>query len=212
MPVIHQLADHAEIHEWLHNYRRMYLERDVKDLASLRDLEPFITAQKAIASYTGKMVNFSDLARLASISPSTAKRFLRYLELSFQVLELPPYHRNSQKRLAKMPKVHFIDPGVYRNIINRHGSPTGHELETFVISEIYKQIKNAGIRADFYHLRTYDGREVDLLLELEDEFIAFEIKSKTKIARRDARHLRGLESLLDKPIARSFVLSMDRDV
>jgi predicted AAA+ superfamily ATPase len=60
-----------------------------------------------------------------------------------------------------------------------------------------------------FHLRTHDGKEVDLLIEQEDGFYAFEIKQSEKIDASDARHLRSLESLLNKPLKKSFILSAD---
>jgi hypothetical protein len=69
-----------------------------------------------------------------------------------------------------------------------------------------------GVRASVYHLRTYDGREVDLLLELEHGFVAFEIKKTRRIARADTRALRNLGEFLDKPLLAGIVLSQDREV
>ena len=197
---------------WLRDYRRTYLERDVADLASLRVLEPFVVAQKAIALSTGRLVNFNDLARAVSISPATARRFLRYLELSYQAVLVPPYFRNPHKRLTKMPKVHILDPGVLRGITGRTGEPSGEEFESAVVAEIFKQCRTAGLRADFLHLRTHVGREVDLLVETEKGFIAFEIKQSRHVADADARGLRGLEEILDRPLLGSFLLSMDPEV
>ena len=77
------------------------------------------------------------------------------------------------------------------------------------MAEIYKQTKNSGIDLSFYHLRTTDGREVDLLIEKEDGYIAIEIKMAETVRSVDARHLRKLEEILDKPILQSFVLSND---
>lgn len=212
MPAVHDPALTPEEREdWLRDYQRTYLERDVADLAAMRDLEPFVLAQKAIAGRSGKIVNFTDLARAATISPGTARRFLRYLELSYQVILLLPYFRNAEKRLAKMPKVHLLDPGILRAILRRRGDPTGEEFESAVVAEIYKQLRNANLPADPYHLRTHDGREVDLLLELETGFVAIEIKLADHVADTDARHLRGLEDLLDKPLLGALLLSMDRD-
>ncbi len=201
----------TERYRWLRDFQRTYLERDVTDLAALRDLEPFVVAQRVIAGRTGRLVNFSDLARSASISPDTAHRFLRYLELSYQVLLLPPFFRNVEKRLSKSPKVHVLDPGILRVLSNRTGELTGEEFESAVVSEIWKQIKNAGLRIELFHLRTYDRREVDLLLELEDGFVPIQIKKAVRVAPADARSLRDLSELLDKPVLHSFVLSLDRD-
>ncbi len=213
MPVVHHddLTD-DERSSWLRDFQRTYLERDVADLAALRDLEPFVVAQKVLATRTGRAVNFSDLARSAGIAPATARRFLRYLELSYQVIQLPPFFRNSEKRLAKMPKVHFVDPGILRTILNRTGDWTGEEFESALVAEIVKQMRNAGVLADFFHLRTYDRREVDLLIELEKGFVGIEIKASRRVTRADARTLRGLDAFLDKPLLGAVVVSLDLNV
>ncbi|MFH0902838.1 MAG: ATP-binding protein [Pseudomonadota bacterium] len=212
MPVLcDPTLDDTERHDWLRDYQRTYLERDVADLAALRDLEPFVLAQKAIAARSGRTINWSDLARTAGIAPATARRFLRYLELSYQVLLLPPYFRNLEKRLAKMPKLHFLDPGVLRTVLGRRGEPSGEELESAIVAEIYKQVRCSTIRADFYCLRTYDGREVDLLVEIEGGFVAFEIKHASRVSIADARHLRGLADFLDRPLLGCVLLSLDPD-
>jgi len=213
MPVVHHadLTD-DERRSWLRDFQRTYLERDVADLAALRDLEPFVVAQRVLATRTARTVNFSDLARSAGIAPATARRFLRYLELSYQVIRLPPFFRNPEKRLAKMPKVHFVDPGILRTILNRTGDWTGEEFESALVAEIVKQVRNAGMVADLFHLRTYDRREVDLLLELEEGFVGIEIKASRKVSAKDARTLRGLEPLLDKPLLGAVVVSQDLEV
>jgi predicted AAA+ superfamily ATPase len=111
-----------------------------------------------------------------------------------------------------MTKVHFIDPGVLRSILNRTGELTGEEFESAVVAEIFKQVRNSGLRAEFYQLRTYDRREVDLLIEFESGFVAFEIKHSTRVSSADTRTLRDLGSLLDKPLLRGVVLSQDREI
>jgi predicted AAA+ superfamily ATPase len=212
MPVVHDPAlGNEERHEWLRDYQRTYLERDVADLAALRDLEPFVLAQRALAMRSGRLVNWSDLGRAAGIAPGTARRFLRYLELSYQVIVLPPFFRNPEKRLAKMPKIHFVDPGVLRTVLGRRGDPSGEELESAVVAEVFKQSRNAALVVEPYFLRTYDGREIDLLLEIEGGFVAVEIKQSRRVSDADARHLRGLAELLDRPLLGRLLLSMDPD-
>ena len=61
----------------------------------------------------------------------------------------------------------------------------------------------------FYHLRTTDGREVDILLETENAYIAIEIKQSVNINSTDAKHIKGLCDILDKPLLQSFILSND---
>jgi len=203
-----QLSD-AQRREWLRNYIRTYLERDVRDLASFRTLEPFIITQKVSSALTGQLVNYSSLAKEADITSKTAQRFISYLQLSYQTIMLQPWHKNPLKRLAKSPKLHYLDPGIQQSILNKQGTLTGHEFESAVTAEIYKQLKNISFHGDLYHLRTVDGREVDLLIEIESGYIAIEIKQSVKVDKSDARHLLNLTDILDKPLIKSFILSND---
>ena len=195
--------------EWLRDYHLTYLQRDLGDLAQLDRLEPFVRAQRSAAMRTAQTINFSELARLADVAPATARKFMRYLELSYQIVMLPAWFRNPEKRLSKQPKLHFLDPGIRRAILGQRGAANGAEFESAVIAEIYKQCQNARLPLTFHHLRTVDGREVDLLVEREDGFIAVEVKQTDHAAATDFRHLRRLEEILDKPLLLGLVVSQD---
>ena len=194
---------------WLHNYVRTYLERDVRDLASFRDLEPFIKLQKVIAINTGNLINASALATQIGLSAKTVQRYIQYLELSYQTINLPSWERNSSKRLVKASKIHYLDNGVLQAVLQKRGGITGQEFESLVIAEIFKQTKTLQKPASFYHLRTQDGKEVDLLIEFPDGYFAFEIKMTEHVTKTDARHLKNLEDILDKPVLKAFILSND---
>jgi predicted AAA+ superfamily ATPase len=195
--------------EWLQDYQDTYLQRDLGDLARLDRLEPFVRAQKAAAAKASQTVNFSHLARLSDVAPSTARQFVQYLEISFQVFLLPAWFRNQEKRLAKQPRLHFFDPGIRRAILRKRGDVDGAEFEDAVVAEIHKQCRSARLPVEFHHLRTADGREVDLLLEREDGFIAVECKQASKVSPTDFRHLKDVERILDKPLLLGLVVSED---
>ena len=198
--------------EWLNDYISTYLQRDIRDLGNIRELEPFVTAQKISASLTGQLINYNSLAQMAGISPKTAMRFISYLNISYQVILLTPWFGNNNKRLTKSPKLHFMDPGIQRRLLSRKGELTGNEFESAVVSEIIKQICSDKIDVNLFHLRTSDGREVDLLLELENGFVPIEIKQTPHVSKKDARHLLNLDSILNKPVLHSFILSMDHEI
>ena len=202
----------AEKFYWLNNYIRTYLERDIRDLAEFRNLEPFTKTQRLMAINTGQLTNHTKIAVEAGVTSKTVQRFVEYMSISYQTLVLQPWSRNTKKRLVKSPKVHFLDPGVLRAILQKKGELDGHQFESAIVSEIFKQLKTAEIETQVYHLRTSDGREIDLLLEMEDGYIAIEIKQSSTIRSVDARHLRGLEDLLDKPILQKYVLSNDLNI
>ena len=194
---------------WLQNYVRTYLERDIQDLAMLRDLEPFAKLQKALAAQTAQIMNYASVATSIGVSANTVQRYIEYLNVSYQTITLPAWSRNTGKRLVKSPKIHYLDYGVVQAVLGKRGGMTGNEFESFVVSEIYKQTKNLLKQASFYHLRTHDGKEVDLLVELPEGYFAFEIKMAEHVSATDARHLRNLQEFLDKPLLHSFLLSND---
>lgn len=199
----------SDRYEWLSNYIQTYLERDIRDLAEIRLLEPFIKIQQLSANLTGQLINFSNLANDADINSKTARKFINYLEISYQAILLQPWFGNKIKRLVKTPKLHYLDPGVLKGILNKKGALNGHEFESAVIAEIYKQFKAIEGKGNFYHLRTHSGIEIDFLIELEEGYLAFEIKLTNKISNKDSRHLVKLDKILDKPLIHSFIISND---
>lgn len=194
---------------WLSNYVRTYLERDVRDMASFRDLEPYAKLQKVLALRTAQLLNVSSLATQTGVSSKTVLRYIEYLNLSFQTMSLPPWDRNKGKRLVKSPKIHYLDNGVLQAVLQKRGGINGPEFESMVVAELFKQAKCLQLPVSFYHLRTHDGAEVDLLVELPDGFYAFEIKYADHVTKTDARHLFHLSEILDKPVLHAFLLSND---
>jgi predicted AAA+ superfamily ATPase len=201
-----------EKYEWLFNYVKTYFERDIRDIAEIKKLELFTKTQKLLALNTAQLTNYSKLAVEAGVTSKTAQRFLEYSNISYQTITLQAWSRNQRKKLVKSPKVHFVDVGVLRTILNKKDELTGHEFESAIIAEIYKQVKTMDLHFDFYHLRTADGKEIDLLIETEKGYIAFEIKQSENVRSVDARHLRNIEEILDKPVLHKFLLSNDEDV
>ncbi|WPJ93964.1 ATP-binding protein [Coraliomargarita algicola] len=213
MPALHQPGwDDTDRYEWLEDYSLAYLQRDLQDLAKLDRLEPFVRAQKIAALRTAQPINYSALARAADISAPTAKNFIHYLEISYQVKMIPSWTRNHEKRLSKMPKLHFLDAGVRRSILKKRGILDGHEFESTVASEIIKIVDTHRLPWQLHHLRTSDGREIDLLLEHEKGYIAIECKMTDHATRHEARHFKDLSEILDKPLLLNLVVSKDTEI
>lgn len=210
MPVVSDNAlSWEDRYGWLQDYLRTYLQRDLRDMVNLRDLVPYVRMLRALGGLAGGLLNTSELSRLAGVTHRTINRFVTYLEISYQVIQLQPWFRNRNKRLSRAAKIHFLDPGIQRALLNRRGRPTGTEFEGAVVAEIHKQTRNLKLQVNLYHLQTVDGREVDLLIETESGYVPIEIKHKDRVSHRDARHLRRLEEILDKPVLQALVLSND---
>lgn len=203
-----QLSDEQK-YIWIGQYVRTYLERDIRDLASFRELEPFVILQRALAVQTSQTINASTLATQTGLSVKTVQRYIQYLNISYQTILLPAWSRNQTKKLTKAPKIHYLDHGVLMGILQKKGGMTGAEFESLIVAEMYKQMKTINMQPVLYHLRIQGGREIDLLIELPEGYIAFEIKMSQKVSASDARHLSGLDEILDKPLLHSFVISND---
>ena len=199
----------SERYEWLANYVKTFLERDIRDLASFRDLEPFVKLQLYLANTTSSLANYSSIAKETGVTVPTVQRYIQYMSISYQSISLQAWYSNPLKKLVKAPKIHLLDIGVLRAILQKKGVLSGGEYESAVVAEIYKQIKTYNLPLRCYHLRTQDGKEIDLLLEAEDHFIAIEVKATENADKNDARSFTGLQEILNKPLKHCFVLSND---
>jgi uncharacterized protein len=206
-----EVLNEEERYVWLQNYVRTYLERDIRDLASFRDLEPFIKLQRYLAENTATLVNATAIANHLGLTSKTIQRYIRYFELSYQSVVLSAWAKNPNKRLMKMPKIHYMDNGIIQAVLQKRGGITGNEFESLVVAEIWKQIKTINAAVQLSHLRTHDGKEVDLILEMPEYYLAFEIKMTERVTKSSTKNLRGLEDILDKPLKRSYILSNDRE-
>jgi predicted AAA+ superfamily ATPase len=191
MPALLPLPE-EERWKWLRDYEYTYLERDLSDLARLDDLEPFRKFQRLSALRSGKLLQYSELARDADVSVDTARRYLEYLRISYQSILLQPYHRNITSSVIKTPKLYWVDMGILRQLTGYRGEPTGDLFETFVVGELFKWMKTVQRADSLYFYRTRSGLEVDLLLETNMGIIGMEIKSRETVTRSDTRPLRDV--------------------
>lgn len=202
----------AELEEDLETHVALYLERDLADLVRLRDLDPFVRLQRLAAERTGSLLNSSELARDAGMATATANNYLRYLELSFQVVLLQPWFANRSRRLVKSPCLHWTDAGIWRAVTRLWKTVPGQLYESAMVAEVLKVLDAFRLGWQPYHLRTYDGREVDLLLVRNGNALAFEFKSATRVHPQDARHLRHLDQVTGLEHPFSLVVYRGREV
>lgn len=189
MPALLPLSD-EERWKWLKDYEYTYLERDLADLARLDDLEPFRKFQKLSALRSGGLLNYSELSRDASIGVDTARRYLEYLRLSYQVALIQPYFKNITSSVVKTPKLYWLDVGLLRQLTGYKGELSGQIYETMVVGELIKWIKTSQNNPEIYFYRTRSGLEVDIILETQNGIIGIEIKSRKTLANLDHSSLK----------------------
>lgn len=174
-------------HIFYPNYINTYIERDVRRMVNIGNIELFSRFVKLCAGRTGQPLNYSTIAADTGISVNTAKSWLSILVNSYVVYLLPPHHKNFNKRLIKMPKLYFYDTGLLVNLLGIEGSKQidshfllGGIFENYIISEILKNFYNQSRNAPIYFWKDNKSKEIDILIEKGNQIIPIEVKaSKT---------------------------------
>lgn len=156
---------------WLRSYVQTYLERDVRAVTAVRDLATFRRFLTLLASRCGTVLNKTDLAAPLGVSVPTITQWLGVLEITGQILLVPPFYENFGKRLIKSPKLYFVDSGLACQLLGiatiadlRRSSFHGALFEGFVAAEVAKSQVNAGRPIRIYYFRDQQGLEIDFLI------------------------------------------------
>lgn len=174
---------------WLRDFRRTYLERDLADLGRVADLDQFALAQNLLAARTAQLLSYSEVSRELGVAVNTVKRYLRFLEISYQVFLLRPLLPTVTARLVKSPKLYWTDPGLARLLSERMGVADGPIFETAVLDELLRWSSWQPDPPQLHFYRTSGGREVDVVFHSAQCLLAIEAKAGRSAHRTDARPL-----------------------
>ena len=194
------------------SYVKTYLERDVRQLSAVHDLNEFRRFMVSVAARTGQVLNYSHIAGEIGKDEKTVKGWISILESSGIIFLLEPYSNNVLTRAIKTPKIYFRDTGLAAYLTRwltpdtlANGAMSGAFFETFVISEILKSYANRGI--DYrYCVSYYRGKdkrggtenEIDLIIEQDGILYPIEIKQSAKVTANETRAFPILDKIPDK--------------
>ena len=212
------------------SYVKTYLERDVRGLAAVQDLDAFRRFMVACAARTGKMLNYSNIADEVGKDANTIKKWVSILEASGIVYILEPFSNSALKRVIKTPKLYFRDTGLAAYLTRwlTHetlavGAMSGEFFETFVISEILKSYSNRGL--DYrYFVSYYRGKdkkkirkdgaeifeetEIDFIIEQNGMLYPIEIKQSSKVTADMTSAFQVLDRIPEKKRGTGAVICM----
>jgi uncharacterized protein len=190
--------------EWLANYLATYVQRDVRQVLRVTDLDAFTTFLRLLAGRTAREENLRTLGADAGVSHPTVRSWLSVLEASFIIFRVPRWHRNLRKRAAKAAKIHFVDSGLACHLLGIRTPDQlevhplrGAVFESWVAAEILKARLHRGVPADLYHLRETRGLEIDLIAEGAQGVVAVEAKSGKTVASEVLGPLRTFRAQLE---------------
>lgn len=167
---------------WRENFIRTYLERDIPQLGFQIATPQLFRLLMMTAHEQGQLLNSSKLASSMGLSPTTIRHYLDIMEQTYIIRSLPPYFKNTKKRLVKSPKIYIRDSGLLHQILQIKsfndllGHPIiGNSWEGMVVENICTIARTA--HCFFY--RSATGEEMDLVLQYANKLIAIECKSST---------------------------------
>ena len=203
---------------WMKSYEQTYVERDVRSIVNVDDVNTFSRFLRLCAGRVGQLLNLSSLANDCGITHTTARRWLGILEASFVVMLLQPHHRNFSKRLIKSPKLYFFDTGLLCHLlrVRRAEDLTQHAMrgaivESFLVAEFWKYYVHAGRDVPLFFWRDRTGHEVDLIIEGGDDLFPVEIKAGQTVTTDMLRSLTYFLGLPGNPQTRGMLLHAGMD-
>lgn len=191
-PALYQNKD-ISTEKFYNSYLRTYLERDIRDMVTIKEETKFLTFMSAVAARTGQELNYDNIAKDAQIDNKTAKNWLSLLHTSGLIFLLQPYSNNPTTRAIKTPKMYFTDTGLACYLAGYSDSKTlersalnGHIFENYVVMEIVKSFVNSNkdprLYLNFY--RDSNQIEIDLIITMNNTVYPIEIK-KSKNPNKD---------------------------
>ena len=177
--------------EWIENFARTYLERDIPQLGVRVPSETLRRFWSMLAHYHGQTWNGAELARSMSVTPHTAVHYRDILAGTFMLRVLQPWFANVKKRQVKAPKVYVRDSGLLhwnlgiRSMSDLRTHPRyGASWEGFALEQV---LALTGGR-DAYFWATQGGAELDLLLFRRGKRWGFEFKCSDATAMTKSMH------------------------
>ena len=188
------------------SYIQTYVERDVRLIQNITDLNAFIQFTQLCAGRVGQILNFASLASDAGISPNTARAWLSILETSYIVYRLQPYYENFNKRLMKSSKLYFYDTGLACSLLGIRDAGQVHThflrgplFENLIMNEFVKRTLNKGEREYPYFWQDSRGKEIDCLLPKGGGLTPVEIKAGKTITSSYFSNLKYWQQLTRQP-------------
>jgi uncharacterized protein len=201
---------------WLDNYVDRIIKHDAMDVSNLQRIADLPRLIRLLAARSASELNLNSLAADADIPVRTLPPYLDLLETLYLIDRIPAWSTNLSKRVVDRPKVLLLDSGLAARLVNvspigagqsANPNAAGAIIETFVISELRRQLGWSEQTPRLFHYRDRDGAEVDLILETADGLIAaIEIKSAATLRGKDIRWITRLRDKVGTRFAAGLIL------
>ena len=215
-PRLHQ--ENLSVVRFYNGYVQTYVERDVRTLLNVKDLNQFQRFLTLLAGRIGQVVNYTSLGNDIGLSAPSVKNWISILKASFVIFELQPFFENINKRVVKSPKIYFTDTGLVSHLLGieianqaKRDPLRGGLYENLVVLEILKSLYNQGKRPELYFYRDSHGNEVDLLIKQQRQLIPIEIKSSETFNKDFLKGIQRFRKLAPHRFRQGYVFYNGKD-
>ena len=198
-----QFSD-TESKDWYKDYTDLILDNDLKYIANIKRQSKLRLLFNTICAYSSKFITKSDLSTELAVSRQTVDEYLNILEKVYLIDGLEMWYSRDYEVLHDRTKYYLTDTGLMCSILNwekdkiyKDGDKSGKLIETFVYNQIAPIADmNNGVKIS--HYRDNRKREIDFLLETEDEIYGIEVKAGTDVTLSSFNHLEWFRDNLSK--------------
>ena len=205
--------------QWHRQYLQSIIERDVRDVARVRDAHELLRLLELLALRNGELFNASRAAGDLGLRRETVERYLGVLERLYLVRRLPAWRRNPAKRLVSSPKAYLVDSGVAATLADlkaedwlHNRNRMGHLLEAWVVQQLVAQAAWTDPDVQLWHYRDKDQVEVDVVLTRGAKTWGIEVKASTTLTSKDGQGLARLAERCGTDFEQGILLYDGRDV
>ena len=205
---------------WFRDFITLVIEKDVLEIRKVRQRQVLPRILRRLAGQTGQLLNMSHVADAVGLDADIVSDYIGLLEAVFLVHRLDAFGQSITKRATRTPKIHAVDTGLAAYLLGvtkqklDARTPTtltqfGHLVETFAVNELIKQAGWSEHSVNFFHFRTKDQQEVDLVIEDDSgAIVAIEVKAAATITDNDFRGLRALRDKLGRDFVAGAVINL----
>ncbi len=191
---------------WHTDYIDAILERDLKEIARIHRKNAMRELVNILASWSGKFMDLSAIGSGLSIQRATIESYINAIETLFLIERVYPWTKTDYARVGKQSKLFMADSGLMTSLlrwkidqVRLDSDRSGKLVETFIYNEIMAHIDSGGGRYELFHYRDREKREIDFLVEREDNaLLAIEIKAGSIVSKNDFKHMMWFQNIIVK--------------
>lgn len=193
-----------ESKDWYKDYTDLIIDNDLKYVANIKRQSKLRLLFNTICAYSSKYITKSDLATELAVSRQTVDEYLNILERVYLIDGVQAWYSRDYEVLHDKTKYYLADTGLMCSILNwekdkiyKDPDKSGKLVETFVYNQI-APIADINNDVKISHYRDNRKREIDFILETEDNIYGIEVKSGTDVNLDSFKHLEWFRDNLCK--------------